>query len=85
MKKSWNLVNFKIKKEKYFFENKLLNLNSSKANRLLKWECVLDFKNTIFLTIDWYKNFYEGKINDSQKSLSQIKYFIDLVKKRMVK
>ncbi|MDB9799549.1 CDP-glucose 4,6-dehydratase [Pelagibacteraceae bacterium] len=85
MKKSWNLVSYKIKKEKFFFENKLLNLNSSKANRLLKWKCVLDFRDTIFLTIDWYKSFYEGKINKSQKSLNQIKHFMGLVKKRIVK
>tara|TARA_B100000795_G_C22771362_1_gene428027 strand:+ start:596 stop:1681 length:1086 start_codon:yes stop_codon:yes gene_type:complete len=81
MKKSWNLVSYKIKKEKYFFENKLLNLNSSKAKKLLKWQCILDFKDTIFLTIDWYKNYYEGKLDNSSKSLGQINHFMNLEKK----
>ena len=36
----------------------LLKLNSNKAKKVLSWECVLNFSETIDLTINWYKNFY---------------------------
>mgnify|MGYP006144204007 FL=1 len=59
MKKNWDVVDWKVfKKNKDFFKNNLLKLNSLKAEKKLKWRCILNFKETIFFTIDWYKNFY---------------------------
>ncbi len=86
MKKNWNVVNWKVvKKNKNFFENNLLQLNSLKAEKKLKWRCVLNFKETIFFTIDWYKNFYSKRNNVFNYSLSQIKLFEKLLNERRIK
>jgi CDP-glucose 4,6-dehydratase len=86
MKKNWNVVNWKVaRKNKNFFENNLLKLNSLKAEKKLKWRCVLNFKETIFFTIDWYKNFYSKRTNSLNYSLSQIKLFEKLLNERRIK
>ena len=47
-----------IKKENLFYESNLLRLNSNKVYKYIKWKSVLNFDDTIELTINWYKNFY---------------------------
>ena len=42
-------------------ESNLLKLNSDKAAEILGWKCIWDFKKTIKITIEWYKNFLNGK------------------------
>ena len=67
--------NFKYLKTSKFKEAKLLILNSNKANKELKWRSRLTFKETINLTVRWYKDFLEKK--DLEKTtLSQIKYYL---------
>ena len=61
MKKNWNRLMWKEVKTKNFFENKLLQLDSRKSKKQLKWKSVLTFDETIELTVDWYKNFFEKR------------------------
>ena len=42
-------------------EEELLFLTSEKSFRLLGWEPKWDFSQTIFKTVNWYKNNYDGK------------------------
>jgi CDP-glucose 4,6-dehydratase len=58
------------------YESKLLKLNIDKANEILGWESVWDFKETIKNTILWYKKYYE--FNDPEK---MTKYTLDQIKK----
>ena len=76
MKKNWPLVSWKLKKNKYDLESKLLKLNSNKAKKLLKWSTKLSFSETISMTINWYKKFYTNK-DVIKESLQQIKKFED--------
>ena len=62
-------------KTKNFFENKLLQLDSRKSKKQLKWKSVLTFDETIELTVDWYKNFFEKKKSTIEKSLIQIEQY----------
>ena len=66
------------KKNKNFFEHKLLSLNSKKALRILGWRTILSINETCLLIHDWYYNFYTNK-NNSKKMASliddQIKYY----------
>ena len=39
-------------------ESKLLKLNCDKALELLSWSTVLDFTDTVKMTVDWYRNYY---------------------------
>ena len=66
----------KISKNRNSFkESKLLHLNINKIKKYLNWKNHLNFKDTINLTISWYKNFYEKKLNVYNFSLNQIKYY----------
>lgn len=73
-KKIWPEIRWSIKKEKKFFENTLLQLNSNKAKKILKWKCLLTSEDTIALTIDWYRKYFFKK-NIMSLSKQQIKYF----------
>jgi len=42
-----------------FYESGLLKLNCDKALHFLKWHAVLDFEETVALTADWYRSFYD--------------------------
>ena len=59
----------------------LLSLNCDKAKKLLNWEPVLNFQETIKLTVDWYKNFYSYK-QTYPFMISQINNYTELAKKR---
>ena len=73
-KKIWPEIQWSIKKEKKFFENTLLQLNSNKAKKILKWKCLLTSEETVALTIDWYRKYFFKK-NIMSLSKQQIKYF----------
>ena len=61
--KIWDIAKYKIDKnvnlEKY--ESNLLKLNCDKALFFLNWKSSLNFEDTISLTAEWYRNFYEKK------------------------
>ena len=65
-----------IKKNKAFKESNLLKLNSNKAKKELKWCPRLDFKETISLTVEWYKTF-EYNQNLEEITTKQINYFLE--------
>ena len=56
-KSIWPEINWIIENKKNFFENNLLQLNSNKAKKILNWKCNLSSKDSIQMTIDWYKNY----------------------------
>ena len=60
---------------------KLLKLNSKKSQKLLRWKCVLSFTQTLNLVLDWYKHYYEKKMNMKQFSINQIKYYSSIIEK----
>ena len=78
MQKFWKQVDWKItkkRKKNSFYESKLLQLNCKKAQKKLHWRSVLNFNETISMTINWYKEFYENPKEIKKFSLSQIKYY----------
>lgn len=81
MKKNWPRVKWRVKKNKNFFEHKLLKLNSSKIKKIINWRCILPFKETVFLTSDWYKTFYKNKKNIVLKSALQLREYQSKIEK----
>jgi len=80
-KKFWDKVFWKIlDKKKKDYESNLLKLNSSKAKTILKWNCNLSLKETIYFTTDWYKYFYIKKKNMYNFSKNQISLFYQKIK-----
>ena len=65
-----------IKKNMSFKEVNFLRLNSQKVKSEIKWKAKLNFKETIKITIDWYKGFHEKK--DLEKlTKEQIKFSLN--------
>tara|TARA_B100000579_G_scaffold82656_1_gene64415 strand:+ start:413 stop:1516 length:1104 start_codon:yes stop_codon:yes gene_type:complete len=88
MQKHWKKISWKVvnkKKNKEFYESNLLKLNSNKAKKILKWKCILSFKETIRMIAEWYRNFYFKKKDSYQVSLNQITKYEQLLKKRSIK
>lgn len=65
-----------------FNEANLLKLNCDKSNQLLEWEPVLDYKEVVKFTADWYINHKEKKINEIDYTIKQINEYIELAKNR---
>ena len=73
MAKYWDQVKWKTNKNKSFDESGLLKLNCDKALSKISWEPVWNFNETIYHTVNWYKNFYVKEDDSFQLSLKQIK------------
>jgi len=60
-----------------FHEANLLNLSIDKAYKLLDWVPKWQFKETVKKTINWYKNYYDGKISAIECCDNDIESFIN--------
>ena len=85
MQKNLIKVKLKIKKEKGKKESNLLKLNSNKAKKILKWEPILNFKESVKLTALWYKQFYNNKISCYNLSKKQILFYEEKLDKHLIK
>ena len=81
-KSNWDKINIQLEENSNNpHEANLLHLDCTKAHNKLRWKPILDFKKTITMTTNWYKNFYlSGKI-DSDTNLSE---YIKLAKEKSV-
>ena len=79
--KNWSGAKWKIKKDKNLKESKLLQLNSSKAKKLIKWECKLNLRLATSYTNEWYKTYYKNKDQILALSIQHIHKFQKLKKK----
>jgi CDP-glucose 4,6-dehydratase len=82
MSKSWSEVRWAEcePQSSQFYESGLLKLNCDKALHFLRWHAVLNFEETVALTADWYRSYYDDpssiqdvthkQINDYAKRLS---------------
>lgn len=69
IKKNYFNAKWIVKKNKQFFESRLLSLNSNKAKKILKWKSKLSFKKNIQLVSQWYQK-YNSKNNKKILHLS---------------
>lgn len=81
-RKSWKKCKWKIVKPKSIHkESKLLKLNSNKANKILKWKTNLNLRETLAMTLDWYKSYYTNNNADMYKiSVQQIRDYQKKIK-----
>ena len=79
-KSKWEITENKISKMK---EAGLLKLNCEKAVKELNWKPVLNFEETIKMTIDWYLEYYQNKPESMMEFSSlQIKKYINIAKNK---
>ena len=76
IKIKWPEINWKVKKNNQFYESSLLQLDTSKAKKILNWKARLDIDETIEFVVNWYKNFKKNKKNTFQVSSEQIMIFM---------
>jgi CDP-glucose 4,6-dehydratase len=60
IQKYWRKANWKVDKKSSFYESTLLQLNSNKAKKILKWKNKLKLIETIKLVGEWYRSYYES-------------------------
>ena len=87
IEKYWKGISWKVikKSKRDFHESDLLNLNCNKAKTKLNWSSILNFKETIKMSVDWYKEYYSNSKKIYLFSSNQIKFYQKLLKKRLYK
>jgi CDP-glucose 4,6-dehydratase len=85
MAKYWDQINWNdvSQSQQHQHEAGLLKLNCDKALFDLAWQPTLQFHETVRLTVDWYKQFYQHP-NESifELSMAQIKEYSQLSQQR---
>lgn len=62
------------------YEAGLLKLNCDKALHFLNWHAAMDFKETVRITAEWYKLYYQNPKEILSKTNEQIKTYIETAK-----
>lgn len=84
MSKYWNKVRWKdvSKDSNHVYEAGLLKLNCDKALFDLEWRSTLNFHETVKMTIEWYKHYYQNKTQSMYDfTLGQINTYTEAAKK----
>ncbi|MBT8567969.1 CDP-glucose 4,6-dehydratase [Polynucleobacter paneuropaeus] len=66
------------------YESALLKLNCDKALFYLDWHAVMDFEDTVRMTAQWYKNFYQGDGSILEFTKRQISEYVNLAKEKQL-
>lgn len=80
--KSWPNSKFKELSSGTKHESKLLKLSCDKALHRLGWKPVLNFEETIEMTVHWYKDYYATSFKGHKRTMSDINSYVELAKKR---
>ena len=76
IKGKWPEINWSVQKSNKFYESSLLQLDTSKVKKILKWKARLNLDETIEFVVNWYKNFQKNKKNTLDISRKQIIKFM---------
>tara|TARA_B100001123_G_scaffold307965_1_gene344124 strand:- start:23 stop:1093 length:1071 start_codon:yes stop_codon:yes gene_type:complete len=77
----WGSGKIKVRKNFKFYEQKNLQLNITKAEKILRWTPIYTISESIKTTIDWYKNVHIKKILPEKVTKDQILEYFKNVKK----
>tara|TARA_B100001248_G_C27380982_1_gene456930 strand:- start:706 stop:1815 length:1110 start_codon:yes stop_codon:yes gene_type:complete len=80
---NWNKVRWEdvSEKEDGPYESGLLKLNCDKALHFLDWHAVMNFEDTVNMTSEWYKAFYNSEDKIEEITNNQISDYILMAKK----
>ncbi len=71
-KKFWNNIKFSIQEDKGKHEAGLLKLDIEKAIKELNWKPMFTPSESIEMSINWYKNFYQENIVSTKSDLEKV-------------
>jgi len=78
----WNDVS---QNQEHLHEAGLLKLNCDKSLFDLKWLPTLHFDETVRMTVEWYKNYYQGELSSMYDfTVNQIEEYTKLANKRKI-
>lgn len=63
-------------------EAKLLKLSCDKVLFHLKWQAVLQFQDTVSMTVDWYRNWHERRDNIYGYTMGQIEQYSSIARSK---
>jgi len=86
MSKYWSQVKWNdVSKIEHLHEAGLLKLNCDKALLDLNWQSALQFEETVKMTIEWYRKFYQNPSDSMYEyTVNQINYFSEIAKSRQI-
>lgn len=70
-------------KKNNFNESTLLKLNSNKVKRFIGWKSILNVRESLKLTIEWYKTFYFKRSTIIKASEMQFKKYLEIFFKKI--
>ena len=77
----WPGSKWKIITNNKYHESTLLYLNCNKSKKLLKWKPVLNIKQTIEFTFDWYKLYFDNNTKKLKPfMINQLNQYLNLKK-----
>ena len=87
MSEYWKNIKYKFDSDNKnsFYESNLLKLNCDKALHKLNWKSCLSFEDTIYLTTNWYKEFYSNPSTIYETTISQLNYYTKIFNKKILK
>ena len=68
--------------EKHPYESGLLKLNCDKALHYLNWQAILSFQETVRMTTEWYRSYYENSTMIHDVTLSNIREYESYARKK---
>ena len=87
MAKYWDKVSWNdaSSSENYLHEAGLLKLNCDKSFNDLNWQSTLNFEQTIRMTVEWYKAFYENEHSSMYNyTIEQISEYMKIAKSKNI-
>ena len=86
MSKFWDKVRWEnnFDSEEDLYESGLLKLNCDKALHYLNWHAILNFQQTVQMTAEWYRSFYENPLTIRQTTYDQIEDFVNIAKNKEI-
>ena len=82
MSRTWKNIRWEdvSKNQEYLHESKLLKLSTDKALSDLGWKPMLQFEDTVRMTVEWYKLYYSNKCSSMYEfTIGQIKEYENII------
>ena len=72
----WGSGKLRVKRNKKIYEQTNLQLNIEKSKKILKWKPKFSIKESVNITIDWYRKVLKKEKTPEQITENQIKAYM---------
>jgi CDP-glucose 4,6-dehydratase len=84
MSRHWDKVSWKIKEQinSGHHESGLLKLNCDKALHYLQWHAVMGFMDTVAMTAEWFRDYYQNPGSIAETTKAQINRYMAIAREQ---